>query len=103
MTFFSSIALGLPVPFLFALYSVYFDLVITPNDRNHLAAIQVSCLALAATALIGFISLVRSWGAVKLLHNRDSIANIILLNFFSMLGPPLWFVTIVKLGASRAN
>lgn len=100
-----SICLGLPFPILFALYSVYLGTV-RPEDESlrGLAGIQVACFAMAATAIAGFLGLMVRDGLRPIQHQfRRDLWDILWLNFFTVLGPPLYFVAVVLLGAAPAN
>lgn len=100
-----SLALGLPVPLLFALYSVYLGAVRPePGPLRALASTRAACLACAATALVGFLVLIsRSELRATWSRLRPNLANLLWLNLFTLLGPPLYFVAVVLLGAAAAN
>ena len=100
----ASLALGLPVPLLFALYSVYLGAVRPePGPLRTLASTRAACLACAATALVGFVVLIfRSELRATWSRLRPNLANLVWLNLFTLLGPPLYFVAVVLLGAAAA-
>ncbi len=99
----ASLALGLPVPLLFALYSVYLGAV-RPEDQHlrNLAGIQAAFLATTLTALLGARSALQDWSVTRRFIARDA-RNLAWLNLFTFLGPPLYFVAITMLGPSPAN
>lgn len=101
----ASLALGLPVPVLFALYSVYLGAVRPEaGPLRILASVQAACFACAATAVIGFLVLIaRSEGRETLSRLRANFMNLVWLNLFTVLGPPLYFVAVILLGAAAAN
>lgn len=101
----ASLALGLPVPMLFALYSVYLG-AIRPAAGvvRILASVQAACFACAATAVIGLLVLVaRSEVRKTFSRLRANLLNLVWLNLFTVLGPPLYFVAVILLGAAAAN
>lgn len=101
----ASLAMGLPVPILFALYSVYLG-AIRPAEGpiRSLASSQAACFACAATALVGFMVMVaRSEVRSTLARLRANFINLLWLNLFTLLGPPLYFVAVILLGAAAAN
>lgn len=101
----ASLAMGLPVPVLFALYSVYLS-AIRPaaGPLRILASVQAACFACAATAVVGFVVLLaRSEVGVTLSRLRANFLPLIWLTLFTVLGPPLYFVAVILLGAAAAN
>lgn len=101
----ASLALGLPVPMLFALYSVYLGAIRPAAGLLRiLASVQAACFACAATAIVGFLVLVvRSEVRETFSRLRANFLNLIWLNLFTVLGPPLYFVAVILLGAAAAN
>lgn len=101
----ASLALGLPVPILFALYSVYLGAIRPAAGLVRvLASVQAACFACAATAVIGLLVLIaRSEVRETFARLRANLLNLVWLNLFTVLGPPLYFVAVILLGAAAAN
>lgn len=99
----ASLALGLSVPLLFALYSVYLGKTRPEQpELRHLGGAQVAFFAALGASLVGFVPACLQWKLIRDYLKKD-LKSIALLIVFTLLGPPLYFVSVALLGPSPAN
>lgn len=106
----TSLALGLPIPILYGVYSVLLDVMSKRGSHTeiskNIATLQMSWFAIALTVLAGLaITAFRSEFRISSigLLLRHHWRNLLMVNICTLLGPPLYIFAVVRLGAGAAN